>query len=96
MDLDPRDSIRTSLIDFGLVDNCVATSAGVCRQIACTMSDVMTPATIARVPNQPKTPLKSFRIPEALYAAAQAKAAERGETVSKVVRKALERYVKRP
>lgn len=58
--------------------------------------DVMTPATIARVPNQPKTPLKSFRIPEALYAAAQAKAAERGETVSEVVRKALERYVRRP
>ena len=57
---------------------------------------VMTPATIARVPNQPKTPLKSFRIPEGLYVAAQAKAAERGESVSEVVRKALERYVKRP
>jgi hypothetical protein len=39
---------------------------------------VATPATLARVPNQPKTPLKSFRIPEALYVAAQAKAAERG------------------
>lgn len=56
----------------------------------------MTPATMARVPNQPKTPLKSFRIPEALYLAAQAKAAERGESVSEVVRRALERYVKRP
>jgi len=51
---------------------------------------------IARVPNQPKTPLKSFRIPEDLYRAAQGKAAERGESVSEVVRKALERYVKRP
>jgi predicted HicB family RNase H-like nuclease len=55
----------------------------------------MTPATVARVPNTPGTPLKSFRIPAELYAAAQAKAAERGESVSEVVRKALERYVKR-
>jgi predicted HicB family RNase H-like nuclease len=47
------------------------------------------------MPNQPKTPIKCFRIPEALYVAAQAKAAERGESVSEVVRKALERYVKR-
>ena len=56
---------------------------------------VATPDTIGRVPNAPKTPLKSFRIPEDLYAAAQTKAAERGESVSEVVRKALERYVKR-
>lgn len=55
----------------------------------------MTPATLARVPNAPKTPLKSFRIPEDLYRAAQVKAAERGETVTDVVRAALERYVKR-
>ena len=60
------------------------------------MAGVATPGTLRRMPNQPKTPLKSFRIPEALYAAAQAKAAERGESVSEVVRKALERYVKRP
>lgn len=55
----------------------------------------MTPATVARVPNAPKTPLKSFRIPEELYRAAQQKAADRGETLSEVVRAALERYVKR-
>lgn len=47
------------------------------------------------VPNKPKTPLRSFRIPTALYEKAQAKASERGESVSDVVRKALERYVKR-
>jgi hypothetical protein len=47
------------------------------------------------MPNQPKTPIKCFRIPEALYRAAQAKAAERDESVSDVVRRALERYVKR-
>jgi predicted HicB family RNase H-like nuclease len=42
-----------------------------------------------------KTPRKSFRIPEALYEAAQAKAAARGETLSSVVRAALARYLKR-
>lgn len=42
-----------------------------------------------------KTPLRSFRIPDDVYRAAQEKAAERGESVSDVVRKALERYVKR-
>ncbi|MCV7434794.1 YlcI/YnfO family protein [Mycolicibacterium bacteremicum] len=52
--------------------------------------------TLPRVPNQPRTPLRSFRIPDELYAAAQAKAEEKGESVSDVVRRALERYVKRP
>lgn len=46
------------------------------------------------VPNQPRTPLKSFRIPEDLYRAAQDAAAGNDETVSDVVRRALERYVK--
>lgn len=55
----------------------------------------MTPDTVARVPNAPKTPLRSFRIPDEVYRAAQAKAADKGESVSDVVRKALERYVKR-
>ena len=52
-------------------------------------SGVITP-----VPNKPKTPLKSFRIPQDLYAAAQTKAKEREESVSDVVRRALERYVR--
>lgn len=56
---------------------------------------MMTPANISGVPNQPKTPLKSFRIPQSLYVAAQAKAQDRGETLTSVVRFALERYVKR-
>jgi predicted DNA-binding protein len=46
-------------------------------------------------PNQPKTPLRTFRIPTELYQAAQEVATLRGETLSDVVRKALERYVKR-
>ncbi len=50
---------------------------------------------LTRVPNAPKTPLRSFRIPDEVYKAAQAKAAERGESVSDVVRAALERYARR-
>lgn len=48
------------------------------------------------MPNAPKTPLRSFRIPDTLWTAAKAKADARGESVSEVVRRALERYVKRP
>lgn len=44
--------------------------------------------------NAPRTPLKSFRIPEGLYREAQQIAADQGESVSDVVRRALERYVK--
>lgn len=51
-------------------------------------------ATLRSVPNQPRTPLRSFRIPDELYEAAQAKAASKDESVSDVVRRALERYVK--
>ena len=50
---------------------------------------VMTP-----MPNAPRTPLKSFRIPEDLYRETQQIAADEGISVSDVVRKALERYVK--
>lgn len=46
------------------------------------------------MPNAPRTPLKSFRIPEDLYREAQQLAADEGQSVSDVVRKALERYVK--
>lgn len=40
------------------------------------------------------TPRRSIRISEALWVAAQEKAAERGETVTDVIVKALERYVR--
>lgn len=52
----------------------------------------MTPATIGRVPNQPKTPLRSFRIPDDEYKPAQEKAQREGETVTDVVRAALRDY----
>lgn len=49
--------------------------------------------TIGIMPNQPKTPMKSFRISEDLYRAALSKAEREGKTLSDVVREALERYV---
>lgn len=50
---------------------------------------VMTP-----VPNKPKTPIRSFRVPDEVYRPAQEKAAERGESLTDVVKRALERYAK--
>jgi len=56
---------------------------------------VMTPATMGGVPNTPGTPRRTIRVPDALWNAAQAKAEEKGTDVSAVIRKALERFVKR-
>lgn len=39
--------------------------------------------------------LRSVRVPERLWNAAKAKADEREESISDIVREALERYVKR-
>ncbi len=47
------------------------------------------------MPDQPKTPLRSVRVPDAVWHAAQQRAAEKGETVSDVVRRALTRYARR-
>lgn len=46
------------------------------------------------MPNKPVMPLRSIRVPDALWKAAQDKAAERGENVSDVIRAALEKYVR--
>jgi len=46
------------------------------------------------MPNQPKTPIRSVRIPDEEWRAAQERAAERGETVTDVIRRALRRYAK--
>lgn len=43
----------------------------------------------------PSTPLRAVRVPDKVWAAAQAKAKERGESVSDVIRRALERYARR-
>jgi antitoxin component of RelBE/YafQ-DinJ toxin-antitoxin module len=47
------------------------------------------------MPDQPKTPLRSVRVPDDVWQAAQARAAEKGESVSDVVRRALTRYARR-
>jgi antitoxin component of RelBE/YafQ-DinJ toxin-antitoxin module len=55
----------------------------------------MTPATLTRVPNQPKTPQRTVRVPDDVWVKAKAAAEKRGETLSDVIRRALERYAKR-
>jgi hypothetical protein len=47
------------------------------------------------MPNQPKTPTRSVRVGDPLWDAAKAAAEQRGETVTDVLTRALERYVKR-
>jgi hypothetical protein len=47
------------------------------------------------MPNQPKTPVRSVRVPDPLWQAAQQKAADKGETVTAAIVRALERYVSR-
>lgn len=55
----------------------------------------MTPATLSAVPNAPKTPQRTIRIPDDVWAAAKAVAEHRGDNLSEVVRQSLERYIKR-
>ena len=54
-------------------------------------------ATGAPMPDQPRpdNPARAVRVEDGLWHAAKARAAERGESVSDVIRRALERYVKR-
>lgn len=48
------------------------------------------------MPNQPRddNPPRSFRIPGDLYRQVKARAAERGETVTDVIIRAMKRYVR--
>jgi predicted DNA-binding protein len=46
------------------------------------------------VPNQPKTPLRAFRISDEIYDVLKGKAADEGRTVTDVVREALREYIK--
>lgn len=48
------------------------------------------------VPNKPKTPTRTLRVSDDLWQQALKKAEARGETLSDVMRKALQRYVSRP
>lgn len=46
------------------------------------------------MPNQPATPTRTVRVPDGLWEAAQRAAADNGETVTDVILRALERYVR--
>lgn len=50
----------------------------------------------AMPPTQQKRKIRTVRIEDQLWEAAQAKAEENGETVTDVIRRALKRYVKQP
>jgi predicted DNA binding CopG/RHH family protein len=47
-----------------------------------------------RVPNQPATPNRTIRVPDELWEAVKEKAADRGETVTDVILRALKRYLR--
>lgn len=69
-----------------------------CRCIAVapdeSRASVLTAETM-RAMRETHTPPRSVRIPDELWQAAKTKAAENGETVTDVIVRALERYVKR-
>lgn len=52
--------------------------------------------TLARVPNQPKTPIHCIRCSDELWSAAQATAKIEGTNITAVIREFLERYVSPP
>lgn len=58
-------------------------------------SSVMTRGRLSGVPNQPKTPQRTVRVPDEVWLPAKAAAERRGESLSEVIRVALERYAKR-
>jgi hypothetical protein len=58
------------------------------------VTDVNTPTTLPPV-GKPTMVMRSIRVPLALWNAARAKADEREENISDVIREALQRYVKR-
>lgn len=47
------------------------------------------------MPNKPKFPARTVRVPDELWNAARDKAADRGEILSDIVRRALRDYVKK-
>lgn len=46
------------------------------------------------MPNAPKTPTRTIRVPDDLWRAVQKKAASQGVTVTSVIIQALEEYIK--
>jgi hypothetical protein len=62
--------------------------------VVTTPQNVKTPGILTRVP-KPVMVIRSLRVQLKLWEAAKAKADERDENISDVIREALERYVKR-
>lgn len=58
------------------------------------MTDVNTPTTLPRVAKPPMI-MRSIRVPKKLWDEAKAVADEREESISDIIREALERYVKK-
>ena len=56
---------------------------------------VMTTDKMGNVPNNPKTPLHSFRVSDEAWKAAQENAARLGENFSEELRKFVDRYAKK-
>lgn len=48
------------------------------------------------MPNQPKTPLRSVRIPDEEWDPAKERAQENGETMTDVIRRSLREYITLP
>lgn len=66
-----------------------------CRDTVKHLLRVMTrTGRLPSVPNQPKTPQRSVRVPDEVWQAAKARADAEGRTLSDVVRTSLENYAK--
>jgi len=83
----PRCNLRVAQVDNGQSLPDPATTAYLAR----TTYHQTEPPPVVDTGN---TPIRTFRVPNDLWEAALQKTRERGETVSDVVRRALERYVK--
>lgn len=55
----------------------------------------MTVATVPGMAEETHTPRRTVRIPDDVWRAAQAKAVERGDNLSEVIREALVKYARR-
>lgn len=57
------------------------------------MTDTRSVVLDGGVPNQPKTPVRGFRVPDELWHAAREKAEAEGTTISAVIQEYLRKYV---
>lgn len=60
------------------------------------MTRTVETTTVARVPNVEKTPRRTVRVPDARWNAVKAKADEQCETVTDVINRKLDEYLREP